>query len=148
MDIYLIDGTYELFRYFYAVPSSKNASGQEIGAVRGVDEKPRSSWFGPCLSGRPNIPESGDRFARTESSTMTAHTMKILTDEVSASLNEVADAAPRPGVSPDHLAKLASVRQISLDQVSLHDVSVAHVAMIENGSHAAGDGMMRIMEIE
>src|SRR5262249_28752663 len=36
MDIYLIDGTYQLFRYFYAVPSSKNASGQEIGAVRGV----------------------------------------------------------------------------------------------------------------
>ena len=36
MDIYLIDGTYELFRYFYAVPSSKTASGQEIGAVRGV----------------------------------------------------------------------------------------------------------------
>jgi len=36
MDIYLIDGTYELFRYFYAVPSSKDASGQGIGAVRGV----------------------------------------------------------------------------------------------------------------
>src|SRR5262249_20396804 len=36
MDIYLIDGTYELFRYFYAVPSSKDASGQQIGAVRGV----------------------------------------------------------------------------------------------------------------
>jgi 5'-3' exonuclease len=36
MDTYLIDGTYELFRYFYAVPSSKDASGQEIGAVRGV----------------------------------------------------------------------------------------------------------------
>lgn len=36
MDIYLIDGTYELFRYFFAVPSSKDASGQEIGAVRGV----------------------------------------------------------------------------------------------------------------
>ena len=36
MDISLIDGTYELFRYFYAVPSSKNASGQEIGAVRGL----------------------------------------------------------------------------------------------------------------
>jgi 5'-3' exonuclease len=36
MDIYLIDGTYELFRYFYAVPSAKDASGQEIGAVRGV----------------------------------------------------------------------------------------------------------------
>ena len=36
MDIYLIDGTYELFRHFYAVPSAKDASGQEIAAVRGV----------------------------------------------------------------------------------------------------------------
>ncbi|MGA8553312.1 MAG: 5'-3' exonuclease H3TH domain-containing protein [Candidatus Acidiferrales bacterium] len=36
MDIYLIDGTYELFRYFYAVPSAKDFRGQEIGAVRGV----------------------------------------------------------------------------------------------------------------
>ncbi len=36
MDVYLIDGTYELFRYFYAVPASQDSSGQEIGAVRGV----------------------------------------------------------------------------------------------------------------
>jgi 5'-3' exonuclease len=36
MNVYLIDGTYELFRHFFAVPSSKNDSGQEIGAVRGV----------------------------------------------------------------------------------------------------------------
>ena len=36
MDIHVIDGTYELFRYFYAVPSTKDSSGQEIGAVRGV----------------------------------------------------------------------------------------------------------------
>jgi 5'-3' exonuclease len=36
MDIYLIDGTYELFRYFYAVPSAKDTCGREIGAVRGV----------------------------------------------------------------------------------------------------------------
>ena len=36
MDICLIDGTYELFRYFYAVPSAKDTSGQEIAAVRGV----------------------------------------------------------------------------------------------------------------
>ena len=36
MDIYVIDGTYELFRYFYAVPSAKDNCGQEIGAVRGV----------------------------------------------------------------------------------------------------------------
>lgn len=36
MKVHLIDGTYELFRHFYAVPSSRNDSGQEIGAVRGV----------------------------------------------------------------------------------------------------------------
>src|SRR5678815_2547962 len=36
MDVYLIDGTYELFRHFFAVPSSKDAHRQEIGAVRGV----------------------------------------------------------------------------------------------------------------
>ena len=36
MDVHLIDGTYELFRYFFAVPSAKDSDGQEIGAVRGV----------------------------------------------------------------------------------------------------------------
>src|SRR5579863_9882811 len=36
MDVHLIDGTYELFRYFFAVPSAKDGNGQEIGAVRGV----------------------------------------------------------------------------------------------------------------
>lgn len=36
MDIHLVDGTYELFRYFFAVPSATDANGQEIGAVRGV----------------------------------------------------------------------------------------------------------------
>ena len=36
MEVYLIDGTYELFRHFFAVPSVKDAAGQEIGAVRAV----------------------------------------------------------------------------------------------------------------
>ena len=36
MEIYLIDGTYELFRHFYALPSAKDAKGREIAAVRGV----------------------------------------------------------------------------------------------------------------
>ena len=36
MDIYLVDGTYELFRHFFAVPPSADLDGQEIGAVRGV----------------------------------------------------------------------------------------------------------------
>jgi 5'-3' exonuclease len=36
MNVYLIDGTYELFRHFFAVPSVLDENGQEIGAVRGV----------------------------------------------------------------------------------------------------------------
>ena len=36
MHIHLIDGTYELFRHFYAVPSARDEDGREIGAVRGV----------------------------------------------------------------------------------------------------------------
>jgi len=36
MNVFLIDGTYELFRHFYAVPNFTNAAGQEVGAVRGV----------------------------------------------------------------------------------------------------------------
>jgi 5'-3' exonuclease len=36
MNVHLIDGTYELFRHFFAVPAAADVSGQEIGAVRGV----------------------------------------------------------------------------------------------------------------
>jgi 5'-3' exonuclease len=36
MDVYLVDGTYELFRHFFAVPTAVDVNGQEIGAVRGV----------------------------------------------------------------------------------------------------------------
>jgi len=36
MDVHLIDGTYELFRHFFAVPAAVDVNGQEIGAVRGV----------------------------------------------------------------------------------------------------------------
>lgn len=32
----MIDGTYELFRHFFAVPAAADVNGQEIGAVRGV----------------------------------------------------------------------------------------------------------------
>jgi 5'-3' exonuclease len=36
VDIHLVDGTYELFRHYYAVPSARDADGAEIGAVRAV----------------------------------------------------------------------------------------------------------------
>jgi 5'-3' exonuclease len=36
VEIHLIDGTYELFRHFYAVPHARDTEGREVGAVRGV----------------------------------------------------------------------------------------------------------------
>jgi 5'-3' exonuclease len=36
VNIHLIDGTYELFRHFYALPSARDAKGREVAAVRGV----------------------------------------------------------------------------------------------------------------
>ncbi len=36
MEVHLLDGTYELFRHFFAVPPRTNAAGEEIGAVAGV----------------------------------------------------------------------------------------------------------------
>jgi 5'-3' exonuclease len=34
--VYLVDGTYELFRHFFAVPPIADVNGKDIGAVRGV----------------------------------------------------------------------------------------------------------------
>ncbi len=36
VEVHLIDGTYELSRHFYALPSAKDVEGQEVAAVRGV----------------------------------------------------------------------------------------------------------------
>jgi len=36
VNVHLIDGTYELFRHYYALPSARDADGREVAAVRGV----------------------------------------------------------------------------------------------------------------
>ncbi len=36
MQVHLVDGTYELFRHYFAVPKHLDAQGRECGAVRGV----------------------------------------------------------------------------------------------------------------
>jgi len=36
MQVHLVDGTYELFRYFFALPSHVAPDGREVAAVRGV----------------------------------------------------------------------------------------------------------------
>ena len=36
MRVHVVDGTYELFRHYFALPARTNRDGQEIGAARGV----------------------------------------------------------------------------------------------------------------
>jgi len=36
VNVHLVDGTYELFRHYYALPPAKDAEGREVAAVRGV----------------------------------------------------------------------------------------------------------------
>ena len=36
MQVHLVDGTYELFRHYYAVPEHLDADGVDVGATRGV----------------------------------------------------------------------------------------------------------------
>ncbi len=36
MEVHLLDGTYELFRHYFAVPSRRDPGGHEVGAVAGV----------------------------------------------------------------------------------------------------------------
>ena len=56
MEIYLVDGTYELFRYFYAMPSARDDEGREVAAVRGV----LSSVLGMIRGGATHIAVATD----------------------------------------------------------------------------------------
>jgi 5'-3' exonuclease len=56
LDIYLVDGTYELFRHHYALPSAKDADGREVAAVRGV----LASMLGMIKGGSTHIAVATD----------------------------------------------------------------------------------------
>ena len=56
MDVHLIDGTYELFRHYYALPYALDTEGQEVAAVRGVV----ASILGMISSGATHIAVATD----------------------------------------------------------------------------------------
>ena len=56
MDVYLIDGTYELFRHYYALPSARDAEGREVAAVRGV----LRSVMGMIKNGTTHVADATD----------------------------------------------------------------------------------------
>jgi len=56
MEIFLVDGTYELFRHYYAVPSARDKQGREVGATRAV----LSSVLGMIKGGATHIAVATD----------------------------------------------------------------------------------------
>ena len=56
MQIYLVDGTYELFRHYYALPSARDQQGHEVSAVRGV----LASMLGMLKSGATHLAVATD----------------------------------------------------------------------------------------
>ena len=56
MDVYLVDGTYELFRHYYALPSARDDDGREVAAVRAV----LSSVLGMIRGGATHIAVATD----------------------------------------------------------------------------------------
>jgi 5'-3' exonuclease len=56
VDIYLVDGTYELFRHYFALPSARDEQGREVAAVRGV----LSSVLGMIKGGATHIAVATD----------------------------------------------------------------------------------------
>jgi 5'-3' exonuclease len=56
LEIHLVDGTYELFRHYYALPSARDRDGREVAAVRGV----LSSVLGMIKGGATHVAVATD----------------------------------------------------------------------------------------
>lgn len=56
MEIHLVDGTYELFRHYYALPSARDRDRREVAAVRGV----LSSVLGMIKGGATHVAVATD----------------------------------------------------------------------------------------
>jgi 5'-3' exonuclease len=56
LEVHLVDGTYELFRHYYALPSARDTDGREVAAARGV----LASVLGMIKSGATHIAVATD----------------------------------------------------------------------------------------
>jgi 5'-3' exonuclease len=90
LEIYLVDGTYELFRHYYAVPSARTPDGREVAAVRAV----LSSVLGMIKAGATHI--------------------AVATDHVIESFRNHlwADYKTSEGVEPDLLAQFSLLEEV------------------------------------
>lgn len=90
MEVYLVDGTYELFRHYYALPSARDAQGREVAAVRGV----LASMLGMFKAGATHL--------------------AVATDHVVESFrNDLwADYKTSEGIEPDLLAQFPILEEV------------------------------------
>jgi len=61
MEVYLVDGTYELFRHYYALPSARDAQRREVAAVRGV----LASMLGMLKAGATHLAVATDHIVES-----------------------------------------------------------------------------------
>ena len=92
MEIYLVDGTYELFRHYYALPHARDDQGREVAAMRGV----LASVLGMIKGGATHI--------------------GVATDHVIESFrNELwPDYKTSEGVEPDLLAQFPLLEEVEI----------------------------------
>jgi 5'-3' exonuclease len=90
MDIYLVDGTYELFRHYYAMPSARDSNGREVAAVRGV----LASVLGMMKGGATHIAVATD------------HVIESFRNELWPSYKT------GEGIEPDLLAQFSLVEEV------------------------------------
>jgi 5'-3' exonuclease len=57
MHVHLVDGTYELFRHYHALPAARDADGMNVAAVRGV----LASLFGMVTAGATHVAVATDQ---------------------------------------------------------------------------------------
>ncbi len=90
MQIYLVDGTYELFRHYYALPNARDAEGREVAATRGV----LASMLGMLKGGVTHLAVATD------------HVIESFRNELWAGYKTSA------GVEPDLLAQFPLLEQV------------------------------------
>ena len=92
MRVHLVDGTYELFRYHFALPSHVTAGGREVAATRGVlrlvlgcwRTAPRTSASPPTTSSSPSATTSGRATRRRRDAARAAAQFPLLEDALAA----------------------------------------------------------------
>jgi hypothetical protein len=106
LDIYIVDGTYELFRHYYALPSARDSDGREVAAVRGV----LSSVLGMIRSGATHIAVATDHVV--ESRPFSKNTDAVCSQ-------------PTPVLPPENAGKVPLTAEVELSLVAQ---DTAHIA--------------------